>query len=451
VEGIHKKAESIIQKALEIYPEEEIPEEVPEALPLLNEFRKARPDPKAFAGVETLYIQHHLGPLVPRIQNMIEDGQDPERCWAIDIPYSTSNIVREGTRKLGCLKEQWAEPFNDPLKPYSESQLQRVMDLIQRLVEKLASEKDRRDLLVVDDGAYFLRAISNLPENEKKRMIEVLKNRTHIVEQTTRGYRYIKQRENMETAFALGAPVVSVARNYTKCFLESPFIGASVSRGIVLKLREAGERDIARTLVIGYGKVGEATTHALVSEPQVKHIEVFDINPDLAEAIKAASAHPIQSFPESGHYDLVLGCTGYASFPLEKRSLLADEAMLVSGSSAAVELNREKFVELADKLPDDEIEIMDKEATRRKGIHASIKLRDAKRSFSFLNAGFPVNFDGTVECLPARFIQPTHGLLFAASRQAMRTKGPGLSFLNYDDDFWIYENGLKMIEKHTSA
>lgn len=449
MEGIHKKAESIIQRALETYQEEEIPEEVPEALPLLDEFRKARPDPKAFAGVETLFIQHHLGPFVPRIQDMIEDGQDPERCWSIDIPYSTSNIVREETRELGCLKEQWAEPFNDPLEPYSASQLQRVQDLIQTLVERLEGEKDRRDLLVVDDGAYFLRSISNLPENERSRMIEVLKNRTYVVEQTTRGYRYIKQRENMETAFALGAPVVSVARNYTKCFLESPFIGAAVSRGIILKLRETGETDIARTLVIGYGKVGEATTHALVAEPRVKHIEVFDINPDLAETIKAASAHPIQSLPESGSYDLVLGCTGYASFPLEKRSLLADDALLVSGSSAAVELNREKFVELADKLPDDEIEILDKEATRREGIHASIKLQDAKRSFSFLNAGFPVNFDGTVECLPVRFIQPTHGLLFAASRQALRTEGPGFSFLNYADDFWIYEHGLRMIRDHS--
>ncbi|MFQ6059929.1 MAG: hypothetical protein ACE5KV_01355 [Thermoplasmata archaeon] len=437
----------MIQDALDVYRKEQIPEEVPESLPLLEEFIEEKPAGEPLADVEILLIQHHLGPLVPRVKAMMRDGLDPKRCWFIDIPYSTNDIVWEELRSMGCPREQSAEPFNDPLKPYSNSQLQRVQGLILDLAGELEGKERRCRLLVVDDGAYFVRAIGNLANGVKERIIGILKNRTYLVEQTTRGYRYLKEKKNMEIVFALGSPVVSVARSYTKSYLESPFIGASVSRGVVQGLSRARRMELGEVLVIGFGNVGEATTHSLMEDVDVGRIDVFDTNPEKAGPIKDAGANPLSSLPESGSYDFVMGCTGYASFPLEKRSLLADEALLASGSSAAIELNREKFVELADKLPDDEIEILNREATKEAGIHATIELRDAEQSFSFLSAGFPINFDGSIECLPARLIQPTHALLFAASRQSLQTKSPGISFLNFEEDFWIYKHGLERLGK----
>jgi hypothetical protein len=447
-----EEASAIIQKALEIYRDYEIPQEVPKDLPLVEEFRETKPLGKQLTDVEAIFIQHHLGPLVPRIRAMISDGLDPESCWFIDIPYSTNEKVREEIDKMHCPDEQperlsddLLKPFDDPLEPYSKAQLQRVQNVVLQVTRKRIGEREQRRLLIVDDGAYFVRAIRDLTEEDRERVQKVLRNRVHIVEQTTRGYRYLKEGANMEIAYALGAPIVSVARSYTKSYLESPFIGASVARGVIRALKEEKHSRRGSTLVIGFGKVGEATTEALGKYEDPKGLNVFDTDLEKKEAIERTGAKFCASFPQSGSYDLVVGCTGYGSFPLDRRFLLADGALLTSGSSAAIELNREGFVELAKEH--DEIEILNKEATKEKGIHATIEILDGENSFSFFNAGFPVNFDGLMECLPTELIQPTHGLLFAACRQTLQSKGPSFSFLNLSDDFWFYEHGLEHIKR----
>jgi hypothetical protein len=120
--------------------------------------------------------------------------------------------------------------------------------------------------------------------------------------------------------------------------------------------------------------------------------------------------------------------------------------MLASGSSAAIEFNRQDFVELADRYPDDEIEIVDREATRRKGIHATIRFnREGGNGFAFVNAGFPVNFDGRMECLPAKVIQATHSLMYAAARQALKQPAPGWQPISEEADSWILAHGVEEI------
>jgi len=154
----------------------------------------------------------------------------------------------------------------------------------------------------------------------------------------------------------------------------------------------------------------------------------------------------VPELPGDRAYDLVVGCKGYASFELGQRRLLRDGAILASGSSAAIEFNRAGFVELADRYPDDEIEVVDREGTIKNGIHATVTIaQEGGKTFSFLNAGFPVNFTGAMECLPARMIQPTHCLLYAAARQVLQEKRPGLSAIDPRLDHWIHEHAVKML------
>ena len=97
---------------------------------------------------------------------------------------------------------------------------------------------------------------------------------------------------------------------------------------------------------------------------------------------------------------------------------------------------------------DDEIEITNRLETISKGIHAEIFIRQEKgKTFSFLNAGFPVNFDGRLECLPTGIIQATHGLLFAASIQTIAQKGPGINTVNPDDDDWIFKRAVNQLSR----
>ncbi|MGZ4864564.1 MAG: hypothetical protein ACXV5H_07095 [Halobacteriota archaeon] len=99
----------------------------------------------------------------------------------------------------------------------------------------------------------------------------------------------------------------------------------------------------------------------------------------------------------------------------------------MSGSSAAVEFNRAGFVELADRYPNDDLKVLAQSSTKKQGIHATITIQqEGRKKFSFLNACFPINFDGRVECVPARIMQATHTLLYAAAIQSLKQTKRGL-------------------------
>ena len=58
----------------------------------------------------------------------------------------------------------------------------------------------------------------------------------------------------------------------------------------------------------------------------------------------------------------------------------------------------------------------------------------------FLNAGFPVNFDGRVQCVPSFYIQPTPTMMVEGSLQAVRAMDAGQTGrLELDKDFtdWL--------------
>lgn len=431
-----------LEKALAQFDDEEIPMEIPGELPLMERFRRAFPSEGALSNLDVLFIQHHLGPLVPRLETMVRDGLERSRCWFVDIPYSTNSRVREELITKGYPAHQMTTLFTDPLENYSESQASRVSFLMHRL----AHRSNPRPLLVIDDGAYFVRFLKSVLSHAPDLADHFCQ--TAAVEQTTRGHRFLGQVENSVLG-RCGLRVVSIARCHTKTNFEGPFIGAAVARSLVRALGAERIEGLGTVGVIGFGPVGRATSRQLTRRAPKATVHVVDIDASLKTEAERMGEHCrfMQQLAPKSAYDLVMGCTGYASFRIEDRHLLADGAVLASGSSAAVEFNRTGFVELADRVPDDEIEILEREATIRKGIHATLKFqREGGKRFSFLNAGFPVNFDGRLECLPARIIQATHCLLFAAARQALGEKTPGLKKIDDAKDRWILANAIEELE-----
>lgn len=430
-----------VMASLSKFDKEEVSSTLPENLPLLDDMRRAFPDPEPFVDLDVLFIQHHLGPFVPRLKAMFASGLEPERCWFVDIPYSTNTFARASLIEGGCPKEQATRLFSDPLEDYSTSQSWRVAFLLQ----KLANRKNPGHLLVIDDGAYFMRYLSSIRMHQPD-LLEAFAN-TRIVEQTTRGHRYLTE-TGTEIINLCKLSVVSIARCRTKLEFEGPFIGAAVSRALTGSIGNERLSTIQKIGVIGYGVVGRATVAALLRKTDRATIEIVDTDARARkEAAKAGlNCKSSSRLRDSSGYDLVVGCTGYNSFKLDQRMLLANGAILASGSSAAVEFNRAAFIELADRYPDDEIEILNREKTKQQGIHATISIRqEGGRTFSFLNAGFPVNFDGRLECLPIRAIQATHCLLYSAACQVLKQESPGLRPINPASDNWIYEHALKQL------
>jgi hypothetical protein len=443
-----ERSGEVIQEALDRFAEEEIPEELPASLPLLEDLSQ-KLNSRAFENLNILFIQHHLGPFIPRIQNMRGCGLEPSKCWFIDIPYSTNERVLFALAEMDCPKHQMVDKFNDPIAPYSRRQKERV----DYLIRKFASQKGTGKLLVIDDGAYFVRTLQYQFQRDRELVMQFKERGTFLVEQTTRGHRYLLDRKTKDFLRFLNIPAVSVARTNTKYDLESPFIGAAVARAVKRELEHCGRssQGLGRVLIIGFGAVGRATTVALLNLHHDGPIDVYDKDWKKHKAsIEALGARPLKRFPKKGSYATVCGCTGYASFPVKATKILAQDALLISGSSAAIEFNREKFIDLAYERDDDDFYVINPEKTRNAGIHATIQLQRGDKRFSFLNAGFPVNFDGRMECLPPLIIQITHGLLLAACQETLNQE-PGFHELSKEKDHWLSEQGLLWIEKYASA
>lgn len=442
--------QAVIQRALKRFSSCELAEDIPDTLPLVDELCNCRVTDDIFADMDVVFIQHHLGPFIPRLRATLNRGLEPSRCWFVDIPYSTNESVRKALLGLGFSDKHISDPFNDPIAQYSRNQLDRVA----RVLRILANQDNKKRLLVVDDGAYFIRTLIYLLATDAGLVRSFRERGTYLVEQTTRGHRYLETEMGKDLLRTLNIPAVSVARSHTKYSLESRFIGVAVSRGFIRALRQSGRltKGLGRVLVIGFGPVGKSTTEQLSRLEHEGLIEVYDKEWKIlqGEIQRDGKAIALQSFPDKGYYDSIFGCTGYTSFPVEKVGILSNDAVLVSGSSAAIEFNREQFVDLACESESDDFFVIEPEKTRSRGIHATIKMQKGNKKFSFLNAGFPANFDGSLECLPALIIQITHGLLLAASQEALHSS-PGFHRLNRYDDDWLHQRGMYWIKQYALA
>ncbi|MHC4945510.1 MAG: hypothetical protein ACYTG7_21060 [Planctomycetota bacterium] len=420
-----------------------IPETPPATMPLLEKIKEKQKAPKPFADLDVLFIQHNLGPLVARLQAMKESGMDPGRCWFVDIPYSTNKQVVDRLVEIGFRRDRMALPFDDPLADYSIAQENRIGSLM----ELLMSREDPRPLLVVDDGAYFARFLNKISERSKNLLDHF--NNTSVVEQTTRGHRYLVNHA-LEVIKRCNISAVTIAKCKTKTRFEGPFIGTAVARAMKNKVGKERIAKAKHIAVIGFGVVGRATVDEIKKLCPDGRKDIVDIDCSLREQATSPedNCHGLPQLSDDYEYDVVMGCTGYNSFHLDQRKMLADKAVLASGSSAAIEFNRSGFIELADRYNDDEIEVLDRENTRSAGIHAEIRFRQEKgKTFSFLNAGFPVNFDGKLECLPSVLIQATHGLLYQASIQTLEQKGAGVNTVDPVEDDWIFDNAVDEISE----
>lgn len=433
----------VIEKAINNFDSFAMPRSPPESLSLLNYMQSNIQKAQPFADIDVLFIQHHLGPFIGRLNAMKLNGLDPDRSWFIDIPYSTNKDVSNKLKEMGFSKRHRAKQFDDPLSDYNASQAHRVASLIKVLERR----KNPRPLLVIDDGAYFIRYLNSLLTHLPSKLNRYVG--TSVVEQTTRGHRYIFN-QGLEVIKKCGLSVVTIAKCKTKKEFEGPFIGAAVSRAMRRSIGDDRILNAQRIGVIGYGVVGEATVREICRICPDAKVDVADIEAGARAKASLLSdqCDGLSQLDDRKEYDIVLGCTGYNSFHLDQRKMLADGAVLASGSSAAIEFNRAGFIELADKYDNDAIELLNKEKAVAAGIHANICMRQENgKCFEFLNAGFPVNFDGRIECLPTIVIQATHGLLFMAGIQALSQKGMGIDTIASDLDQWIFELAVKELSE----
>jgi S-adenosylhomocysteine hydrolase len=406
----------------------DLAQHVPARLPLVDALVGEHVDGAPLLGVTAVLIQHQLGSIVPMVQALLALGLDPRRTFFVDIPYTTNDEVREALEQLGLPASNFTPSAYDLEQPYAAYQRRRVQDLAVDVLGELGPDDP---LLVLDDGAYFVEAASC----HARRFGDL-----RVVEQTTRGL--IKLRADAAMAqYVASISLVDVAGSAPKAHWEGPWIGEAVCRALHRSLGNEFEIDSdERALVTGYGVIGTAVAESLSEELGVApaRIHVLDPSPDAKRRAVGRGFVPWdRSSAEPMRFKLVVGCSGETSFGIGDRVFLEDGAVLASASSGSAECSREQFVELADTHPSDDIAVLDRETLATRSIHDPIDVHLVDRTVRFLNGGFPVNFDGRVNCVAPERIQVTRALMIGAALQAVETHERGVVPLSDEVCAWV--------------
>ena len=399
-------------------------DEIPRRMPILDRWLERAAQDRPLAGMTVLMIQHQLGNHVPEAQALIDLGVAPRNIYWIDIPYSSTVAVRASVNAMGIpAGNMRVSDFRvlDSYAPFQRSRVQRF------LLELFENAPDR--LLVLDDGSHMLEALAGLRRRRRPRVA--------IVEQTTRGLIKIEESAVL-TRCSEQVPVVNVARSRPKRVLEPPFIGIAVTEALQRRLGAVlPAAPNERCLVLGFGAIGQqvATFVSRLQGFSRRRVHVYDTVKSRMRRAKAAGFSLWERDPRV-RFKIVIGCSGRSSFTVGDWVFLADGAFLASASSGTVELSREHFIELADTNPHDDVWI-DRNGLDESRVHSDLHFHFVDRGATFVNGGFPVNFDGRVNSIPAHYIQPTPTMMCAAAVQAAQTTRKGLLALDPGFSRWL--------------
>ncbi len=404
-----------------------VDQSIPDRLPLLDALLEERVRGRTpLAEVTTVLIQHQLGSLVPMTRALLALGADPQRIHCVDIPYTANATVQDELVRLGIPRDNFAPASYNLTMSYAPYQRYRVEELAVSLATSLGAHGK---FLVFDDGSYCLEALACFATRVPQ---------LRVVEQTTRGIIKIDGDAALRE-YCDSVRVMNVAQSGPKKTLEPPFIGRAVTRSLLERL--AGDIDHLRRspcLILGFGQIGQSVATALVEVGiPPRQIHVMDPSPE-ARAAAESRGYPLwDRRAGKRRFGLVVGCSGSTSFGIGDRAFLEDGAVLASASSGSAELSREAFIELADTHPSHDIYVMDRDTLPSRSIHSDITLHLVDRAVRFVNGGFPVNFDGRVNCVPPRFIQATHALQVGAAIEALDDDTCGLVDVSDDLCAWV--------------
>jgi len=435
-----------------------------------------REQPQAFAGVHVIALQHLLGTTGGLLRSVARLGAKPGEVYALGKKYSQheqvmDELAQAGFRVRPARHESeidvevgvdsygshggdtlWGshaqfELAHESTRPVRDRKAE-LDERIAELVQSLAKQPKRGRVLVVDDGGDLIERIhSQHPE---------LHDRIVAVEQTRRG---IRKLEGLD----LGFPVIDVAQAEAKLKYESPMIGRSIAKTTIarlLRIEEAGQVLPRRILSIGHGAVGAAANRAL--RRAGFEVQVYDRSPAIRRQAKRAG-YRVYEHPDEAlrHGDIVLSMTGETVLDGAALAKLPEGAVLINGASSSTELLPDKM-DLMRGLVMNSVEIGEHSADAyayyrgvrfkmgtlaKRDLHADrptkgmdwpVAVRSAEaphdrkadKKLLWVNQGEVVNFDGSVDPIPARYIQLTRGLLLLGAAQAMKTDTPGIHALD---------------------
>ena len=399
-----------------------------EPLPLIERFFSSRSRRIDLSDVAIAAVQHVQGSTAAMLNHFHQLGVPFSNMYVLGKSYSTHPSVMHLLGELGAYVHPGSTLFEAHrlTSDYREQLRIFAQELLHRVVAELPRSRARR-LLILDEGGIitpFARTC-DLP--------------VCAVEQTRSGARFLAGIDDLRF------PIVNVAESEAKLRHETPLIARTIIKALALRMayhRPDLQLDALRAVVVGYGVIGEAVARALRTAGAAVAIHDED-EARTAVGRKAGFAAPDLSVSGS-QADVVIGCVG-KSWPSERLAdCLPDNALLACASSANVEFLgflRTALRQSNGTFPEVE--------AARSGLpwgHDDYGVEHApgKRSW-LLNAGFPVNFDGSIDVIPPRLMQLTRALMVAGALQALEgDPRHGLVPLRASDQAFLVDSFYRM-------
>lgn len=363
-------------------------------LPLLTYLESLLPTARELDGWSCIYVQHVLRSNCDCAEFLVGRGLDKARLRIFGKAYSTSEqalayYLDHGfdAQSIGAGYDYEA-PFDDAL-----------ISVVKTALKAMVARGETR-ILLVDEGGLALQAAAalNLPDLQLA-----------VVELTARGahhYHLLEQR----------APIVDVARSHAKKRIEAPLIAKSMASLLGSRIKQATGKSLSSMHVglIGAGAIGGALAGELQSVGAA--ITTFDAveQRSIAKTITDALVGA----------DVVTSSTGRGMDWSELVRSLPDGAILANCGSSDIEFQPWRLRSHFHSLGAFNIEVP---GSPWRG---NITIADNGRKMTLLGGGFPVNFDGSPDPIPAREIQLTRTILMAGAIQAATSQKSGVAELD---------------------
>lgn len=353
-----------------------------------------------FEKVAIVCVQHLLETNGSLFEALLCLGVHPNQIFVLGKIYSTSAEVAEKLRTLGLYVHSSKYPVHRG--EFANCLKQDINDLWE-IVAHEAARRQFKKIVVLDDGG---RCIHGIPQSIRQHWPIV------SIEQTTSGLR-LPTGKLLPLEQHLNFPVIQLASSAAKRQIEPPMI----SEAVLTKLRKyiILNQHPAVYGVIGLGNVGNAVAKDLVKTGS--QVFVYDIDSSLSESMPGTIwSNSVEEVFQNADY--IFGCTGHD---------------VLSGATWVDTLKGNKTL-ISCSSEDKEFLFLLKAFSKSEDGDHSDPLQTFSIQFSHciikvVRGGFPVNFDGTSESVPATDIQMTRGLQLSAILQAVLCARTGDSFV----------------------
>jgi len=382
-------------------------------LPLLNELVDIKGS-LSLSNTILFAVQHLLGSNIPLFLILNKLGIDFSNMFIIGKTYSSNPVVISELQKLGA----YVHPDSLKIKEISLRRDYRtilsksVTELFKKLEPKFKQTPKPKRLLILDDGAVGISIVNHYRNNIDADVI--------AIEETRSGAEIIKGLNK------ISFPVIDVAESKAKLIYESPFIANSIIQKLSYRLKDFPIKinlKKAKVLVVGFGALGSEVAKRI--RKINNRIMVYDLDDKKIHEASKSGFIPIDLEKQLIESEIIIGCVGKSWLPVNAEEIIRNDSILISGSSSNVEflgleVDNNNFLEPIylgnNKNPD------------LKRVHGDYKVKLKNGTCWILNAGFPVNFDGSIDPISPQTIQFTRALMLAGIFQAIevRSKQQGL-------------------------